>query len=113
MNQFILSTAWYSAIFKSPNQAAALAAYPTDLLINDGRLGSQATGFGTGGEGEAFPQGRNVTQFQVADDFSKTVGILSTEFRSPTWGTSLRTSTPGSKLVDICSIPANGLLTPD
>ena len=42
--------------------------------------GSQATGFATGGENEAFPQGRNVTQFQVADDLSKTAGIHSLKF---------------------------------
>ena len=80
VNQFILSTAWYSAIFQSKNQAADIAAYPNDLLINDGSLGSQATGFSTGGESEAFPQGRNVTQFQVADDLSKTIGNHSLKF---------------------------------
>jgi hypothetical protein len=74
VNQFILSTAWYSAIFQSKNLAAALAAFPSDLLINDGSLGSVVTGFATGGESEGFPQGRNVTQFQVSDDFSKTIG---------------------------------------
>jgi hypothetical protein len=80
VNQFILSTAWYSAIFQNQNQSASLAAFPTDLLINDGSLGSQATGFSTGGENEAFPQGRNVTQFQVADDLSKTIGNHSLKF---------------------------------
>jgi len=80
VNQFILSTAWYSAIFQSKNLPASLAAFPSDLLINDGSLGSQATGFSTGGENEAFPQGRNVTQFQVADDFSKTMGNHSLKF---------------------------------
>jgi hypothetical protein len=80
VNQFILSTAWYSAIFQSKNLSASLAAFPSDLLLNDGSLGNPATGFVVGGENEAFPQGRNVTQFQVADDLSKTAGIHSLKF---------------------------------
>jgi len=80
VNQFILSTAWYSAIFQNQNQAASLAAYPTDLLMNDGSLGNPANDLAIGGENFAFPQGRNVTQFQVADDLSKTIGIHSLKF---------------------------------
>jgi Carboxypeptidase regulatory-like domain len=80
VNQFILSTAWYSAIFQSKNLPASLAAFPSDLLMNDGSLGNPATGFAAGGENEAFPQGRNVTQFQVSDDFSKTVGNHALKF---------------------------------
>lgn len=74
VNQFILSTAWYSAIFQNGDRAASLAAYPTTLLMNDGSLGTIQTGLGTGGENFAFPQGRNVTQFQISDDVSKTIG---------------------------------------
>ena len=81
VNQFILSTAWYSAIFQSANQAKAFAAYPTNLLLNDGSLGDVNSGlFSLGGESEAFPQGRNVTQFQVADDLSKQVGNHALKF---------------------------------
>jgi hypothetical protein len=80
VNQFILSTAWYSAIFQSVDQAKAFAAFPSDLLSNDGSLGNVNTGFVAGGESEAFPQGRNVTQFQVSDDFSKTVGNHALKF---------------------------------
>ena len=80
VNQFILSTAWYSAIFQSVNQSAAFAAFPSDLLLNDGSLGNVNTNFVAGGESEAFPQGRNVTQFQVSDDFSKTVGNHALKF---------------------------------
>jgi hypothetical protein len=73
VNQFILSTAWYSAIFQNGNQAASLAEFPTTLLFNDGSFG--AVGLSTvGGENFAFPQGRDVTQFQLSDDFSKTMG---------------------------------------
>ena len=80
VNQFILSTAWYSAIFQNKDQAATLAAFPTSFLLFDASLGSQSSGLGLGGEDYAFPQGRNVTQFQVSDDFSKTVGNHALKF---------------------------------
>ena len=67
-NQFLFATTWYSAIFNSPDQPAALAAFPNNLIVNDGTLAN------VGGISEAFPQGRNVTQFQVTDDVSKTLG---------------------------------------
>ena len=54
VNQFILSTAWYSAIFQSDNQTASNAAFPSDLLLNDGSLGNVNTDFVVGGENEAF-----------------------------------------------------------
>ena len=61
VNQFLVAGTWYSAIFKSPDQAAALAEFPTTLdFAYDGAL----TNLG-GAAGFAFPQGRNVTQFQV------------------------------------------------
>ena len=37
-------------------------------------LGDQSSGLNLGGEGFAFPQGRNVTQFQVGDDVSELIG---------------------------------------
>jgi hypothetical protein len=79
VNQFILSTAWYSAIFQNGNQAASLAAFPTTLLFGDGNFGAE--GLSTvGGENFAFPQGRDVTQFQLSDDFSKTMGNHALKF---------------------------------
>jgi hypothetical protein len=73
-NQFLFATTWYSAIFNSPDQAAALAAFPNNLIVNDGTLAN------VGGISEAFPQGRNVTQFQVVDDVSKTLGNHTLKF---------------------------------
>jgi hypothetical protein len=67
-NQFSLAATWYSAIFEFPNQAQATAAIPAVVLVNDGSLTQ------LGGANFAFPQGRNVTQFQIGDDISKTVG---------------------------------------
>jgi hypothetical protein len=66
VNQFILSGAYYSAIFRSANQQAATAAFPYGMVSN---LFS-----GLGGINEIFPQGRNVTQYQIVDDLSWTLG---------------------------------------
>lgn len=74
VNQLILSGEWYSAIFQNANRTKTLAAFPTDLLLNDGSLGNLQNGFSIGGINEAFPQGRNVTQFQISDDVNKTIG---------------------------------------
>jgi outer membrane receptor protein involved in Fe transport len=69
VNQFLMAGTWYSAIFKSPNEPATLAAFPTDLELGDGSL----TNIG-GAIGFVFPQGRNVTQIQFGDDLSKSWG---------------------------------------
>ncbi len=67
VNQFILSGAYYSAIFKSVDQAGASAAFPYAIF--------PAGPFTPlGGQNYAFPQGRNVGQAQVVDDFSFTKG---------------------------------------
>jgi len=79
-NQFLLAATWYSAIFKQTNAAASSAAFPTTLILNDLSLGDQTSGLNLGGEGFAFPQGRNVTQFQIGDDVSKSIGNHTVKF---------------------------------
>ena len=79
-NQFLLAATWYSAIFKQANAAASSAAFPTTLILNDLSLGDQTSGLNLGGEGFAFPQGRNVTQFQIGDDVSKSIGVHTVKF---------------------------------
>jgi hypothetical protein len=66
VNQFIFSGFYYSARFGPPSESAVLATLPTVVRFA-GSLFSPM-----GGEGYAFPQGRNVQQFQLVDDFSKT-----------------------------------------
>ena len=74
-NQFLLAVNYYSAIFNTTDQAGALAAYPTTLLLNDGSLGNpNNSSIALGGLGFALPQGRNVTAFQLGDDVSKSFG---------------------------------------
>jgi outer membrane receptor protein involved in Fe transport len=75
VNQLIIAGTWYTAIFGSPDQAATLAAFPSTLQFGDGSL----TNLG-GAIGFVFPQGRNVTQFQVGDDVSKTLGNHTLKF---------------------------------
>lgn len=67
-NQFILSGAWYQALFGPPNLAGALAKFPTTLEFNDGTFTDM------GGLLFIWPQGRDVTQYQVSDDYTKIFG---------------------------------------
>jgi len=69
LNSFIMSGLYYSAFFKSVNQAAATSAFPYAMLNFDTSAWSTL-----GGENYAFPQGRNVTQAQFVDDLSITHG---------------------------------------
>lgn len=74
VNQFILSGSWYSAIFKSANQAAATAAFPYELEFFDSSFSN------LGGIDIYWPQGRNATQYQVNDDLSWIHGKHSLSF---------------------------------
>jgi hypothetical protein len=74
INQFIFSTAWYSAVFQNANPTAAAALTPYSLLFADGSFTT------LGGEMYFFPQGRNVTQYQFNDDVSWTKGKHTLKF---------------------------------
>ena len=66
-NQFLATIAHYGAVFQSVDQAAATAALPFGAVVfGDGYFNN------LGGAGYAFPQGRNATQYQFADDLSWT-----------------------------------------
>ena len=75
VNEFKASGQWYSAIFTNPDRAATLAAFPTTVQVNDGSL----TNMG-GAIGQVFPQGRNVTQYQIVDDYALTKGNHTLKF---------------------------------
>jgi acyl-coenzyme A thioesterase PaaI-like protein len=70
VNNFIFSDLSYSAIFGSPNQSAALALFPGNLVSSDTALTALGTGAGDFAGGFLFPQGRNVEQWQLVDDLS-------------------------------------------
>src|ERR1700734_2993266 len=82
VNQFILSGQWYSAIFDNTNRAATLAAFPTTIAFGNANIPwFNIGGAAAGGAGDAFfPQGRNVTQYQIGDDLSKTLGNHTLKF---------------------------------
>lgn len=69
VNQLIISGSWYQALFSANNLPGALKAFPTTMAFGDGAPYTQL-----GGGDNAYPQGRIVTQYQVTDDFSKTIG---------------------------------------
>jgi hypothetical protein len=80
-NQFNVAATWYTAIFGPANLSATLAAFPTTLAPGDSSLGGpNGCGVTIGGDNCIWPQGRNVTQFQVGDDISKTFGNHSFKF---------------------------------
>jgi hypothetical protein len=67
VNQFILSGAYYSAIFKPTSLPSALQTMPFQLAFSGKAF------YDLGHDLSIWPQGRNVTQYQIVDDFSKPV----------------------------------------
>ena len=68
VNQFIMTGSWYGALFVNPNPSKELSTFPFELRWYDGfanDLNNNAL---------AWPEGRNVTQYQIGDDFSYTAG---------------------------------------
>ena len=63
-NNLLFSDQYYQAIFGPSNLPAALATFPTTLLFADSSLST------VGGIDFNWPQGRNVTGYQLVDDFS-------------------------------------------
>jgi hypothetical protein len=70
INQFIGSVFWYGAIFRQTNATLAAATLPYAMYDFDSPFGNPNTGVMAGGEQNVFPQGRNVTQYQLVDDVS-------------------------------------------
>jgi hypothetical protein len=71
-NNLIVSDQYYSAIFTTSNLAASHAALSTTVDVNDGAL------TGLGGDDFAWPEGRNVTGYQLVDDYSYSLGARHT-----------------------------------
>jgi hypothetical protein len=68
VNQFLATGSYYSAIFVNKNPTLELATFPFDLYWYDGFVNN------LNNNAPAWPEGRNVTQWQLGDDFSYTVG---------------------------------------
>jgi hypothetical protein len=70
VNQLILAGSWYSAVFEPPNLARALALMPYDLSFSGGTFDSPGSPTPGTTTYSSWPQGRNVTQYQIEDDYS-------------------------------------------
>jgi hypothetical protein len=68
VNQFLMTGSYYSAIFVSKNPAKEAATFPMQMQWYDGFASTLDN------DGVDWPEGRNVTQYQIGDDFSDTVG---------------------------------------
>ena len=74
VNQFIFTGQYYSARFGPPDYNAVLAVFPTVIRFTPSLFSNM------GGIGYNWPQGHNVTQYQVIDDLSWTVGAHNLKF---------------------------------
>ncbi len=76
VNQFNPGASWYSSIFEPENFAQVLSTFPIVLTA-----GSNDAPFTTiGGNDNTYPQGRNVTQWQVNDNLIWTFGKHTAKF---------------------------------
>lgn len=76
VNQFILAGSWYSAIFGPPSLSKAQALAPYDLNFT----GQYFTTPGNSTFYNSWPQGRNVTQYQISDDYGWQHGAHNLKF---------------------------------
>ncbi len=65
INQFILAGSYYGAVFGPPSLSAAQALMPYELNFLAGQFTVPGSGFYS-----TWPQGRNVTQYQIEDDLA-------------------------------------------
>jgi hypothetical protein len=73
-NNFVAAISYYRAIFTEMTNGAT-SPFPYSLY-----LVAEAPTNGLNAENVAFPQGRNVTQYQFVDDFAKTIGRHNLKF---------------------------------
>ncbi len=76
-NQFIGAGSWYSSTFSEPNRAAALALLPEAISFQGANGGYFSP---VGHDVFDYPQGRNVSQYQVLDDVTKVLGNNTVKF---------------------------------
>ena len=90
VNQFILAGSWYSAVFGPPSLTAAQALMPYQLNFSSGEFNTPGSSFyGT------WPQGRNVTQYQLSDDYGWQKGNHNLKFGANFRRNDLTDYTPG------------------
>jgi hypothetical protein len=90
VNQFILAGSWYSAIFMPPSLSDATALMPYQMNFSSGQFYTPG-----GGNYGTWPQGRNVTQYQITDDYAWQKGRHSFKFGAGFRRNDLTDYTPG------------------
>ena len=79
VNQFIAAGSWYSAVFAPANLGSAIKAMPYQLVFPGGP--PNGAFYTPGGFFyNTFPQGRNVTQYQLEDDYARQIGNHALKF---------------------------------
>ncbi|MGA9799725.1 MAG: carboxypeptidase regulatory-like domain-containing protein [Terriglobales bacterium] len=79
VNQFTAAGSWYSAVFGPPSLSGAIAAMPYQLIFPGGD--PNGLFYTPGGSFyNTWPQGRNATQYQIADDYAWQKGRHSFKF---------------------------------
>ena len=68
VNNFLLGSSWYGALFGPANLQAQLNEFPAQMGFSDSSLS------GLGGSIASFPTGRNITNIQLQDDYALTEG---------------------------------------
>jgi Carboxypeptidase regulatory-like domain len=90
VNQLILAGSWYSAIFGPPSLSKAQSLIPYQLDFSGGEFTAPGGSFyGT------WPQGRNVTQYQISDDYGWQKGNHNMKFGVSFRRNDLTDYTPG------------------
>jgi Carboxypeptidase regulatory-like domain len=73
VNQFLAAFQWSGILFGPGNYLVAVQTFPTELKFSGGS-------FTTLGQNQANPVGRHITQYQLVDDFSMTLGKHTLKF---------------------------------
>jgi hypothetical protein len=90
VNQFIVAGSWYTAVFAPPNISSATSLMPYSMTFSSGQFYSPG-----GGSYSTWPQGRNVTQYQVSDDYAWQKGNHNLKFGADFRRNDLTDYTPG------------------
>ena len=93
VNQFIVAGSWYSAIFQPPSLTAATSLMPYEVTFSGGQF------YTPGGiDYNTWPQGRNVSQYQISDDYAWQKGHHNLKFGVNFRRNDLTDYTPGGFL---------------
>jgi hypothetical protein len=105
-NQLVTGGFYYSAIFGPPDLAKTFSVFPTTIVFNDGTwatMNGQSSSSPAVGNAN-FPQGRNVSQYQVIDDLAWTKGNHGIKFGVNFRGNRISSFTSGFETTGLISV---------